>query len=89
MDLPYKILLLLMNGLIIRQNFPEVTYSDIYSYLIDTPSEFRKEKMKCYKSLEAYKFFVCGHVQDICSHQFISNKEFTAVKSKVKLFCYL
>ena len=38
-----------MNGLIISQKFPEVTYSDIYSYLIDTPSEFRKEKMKFYK----------------------------------------
>ena len=25
----------------------EVTYPDIYSYLIDTPSEFTKEKMKC------------------------------------------
>ena len=23
---------------------PEVTYPDIYSYLIDTPSEFKKEK---------------------------------------------
>ena len=37
---------------------PKVTYPDIYSYLIDTPSEFRKEKMKCYKSLEAYNCFV-------------------------------
>ena len=68
---------------------PEVTYPDIYSYLVDTPCEFTKEKMKCYKSLEAYNFFICGHVQDICSHEFISNKEFTAVKSKVGFFCYL
>ena len=68
---------------------PEVTYPDIYSYLVDTPSEFTKEKMKCYKSLEAYNFFICGHVQDIYSHEFISNKEFTAVKSKVGFFCYL
>ena len=68
---------------------PEVTYPDIYSYLIDTPSEFRKEKMKCYKSLEAYNCFVCGYFQDIYSHEFISNTEFTALKSKVCFFCYL
>ena len=68
---------------------PEVTYPDIYSYLVDTPSEFTKEKMKCYKSLEAYNFFICGHVQDIYSHEFISSKELTAVKSKVGFFCYL
>ena len=68
---------------------PEVTYPDIYSYLVDTPSEFTKEKMKCYKSLEAYNFLVCGHVQNIYSHEFISNKEFTALKSKAGFFCYL
>ena len=68
---------------------PEVTCPHIYSYLIDTPSEFTKEKMKCYKSLEAYNFFICGHVQDIYSHEFISNKEFAAAKSKVGFFCYL
>ena len=67
----------------------EVTYPDICSYLIDTPSEFTKEKMKYYKLLEAYNFFICGHVQGIYSHEFIRNKEFTAVKSKVGFFCYL
>ena len=46
----------------------EVTYPDIYSYLIDTPSEFTKEKMKGYKSPEAYNFIICGHVQDIYFH---------------------
>ena len=68
---------------------PEVTYPDIYSYLMDTLSEFTKEKMKCHKSLEAYIFFICGLVQDIYSHEFISNKEFTAVKCKVVFFWYL
>ena len=33
---------------------PEVTYPDIYSDLLDTPSEFTKENMKCYKSLEVF-----------------------------------
>ena len=41
----------------------EVTYPDIYSHLINTPSEFTKEKMKCYKSPEAYNFFICEHAR--------------------------
>ena len=87
MDLPYQILLLLRNDLINNASkIPEVTYLDIYSYLTDTLSELTKEKMKCYKLLEACNFFTCGHVQDIYSYEFISNKEFTTIKSKVRFF---
>ena len=46
-------------------NFPDVTYPDIYNYLIETPSEFTRDKMKVYKSLEAFNFFVSGHVDDV------------------------
>lgn len=35
--------------------WPDLTFGDIYLYLIDTPSIFTKESMKAYKSLEAYK----------------------------------
>ena len=45
----------------------EVTYPDIHSFYKDTPSEFTKETMKCYKPLEACNFFICGHFQDIYS----------------------
>lgn len=44
---------------------PDITWPDICSYLIDTPSDFTKDKLKAYKSLEAYNFFVSGHVQDV------------------------
>ncbi|CAC5403623.1 unnamed protein product [Mytilus coruscus] len=43
--------------------WPDLTFGDIYLYLIDTPSIFTKESMKAYKSLEAYKLGeVCSHV---------------------------
>ncbi len=32
---------------------------------IETPSEFTKHKLKAYKLLEAYNFFISGHVQDV------------------------
>ena len=44
---------------------PDVGWPDIYTYLIETPSEFTKDKLKAYKSLEAYNFFVSGHVHDV------------------------
>ena len=35
--------------------WPDLTFCDIYLYLIDTPSMFTRESMKAYKSLDAYK----------------------------------
>lgn len=61
---------------------PDIQYPDICIYLIETPSEFSKDKLKAYKSLEAYNFFVSGHVQDVFIHQ-IEGSHFSYVKTKV------
>ena len=34
--------------------WPPVDYPDLYTYLIETPGELTKEKLKAFKSLEAY-----------------------------------
>jgi len=34
--------------------WPPVDYPDIYVYLIEAPGEYAREKLKAYKSLEAY-----------------------------------
>ena len=44
---------------------PEIEYPDIYNFLINTQSPITKEKLKAYKSLEGYKYFVVGWVGDI------------------------
>ena len=35
--------------------WPDLTYGDIYMYVINTPGIFSRESMKAYKSLDAYR----------------------------------
>ena len=36
---------------------PDISWPDIYNYLIEYPSVFSKESLKAYKSLEGHNFF--------------------------------
>ena len=47
---------------------PDITWVDIYNYLLYTPSLYTNENLKAYKFLEAYNFFVSGHVHDSAYH---------------------
>ena len=37
--------------------WPPVEYPDLYTYLIEAPGEFTQEKLKAFKSLEAYNYY--------------------------------
>ena len=47
---------------------PNICWSDVTKYLIETPSVYAKEAVKAYKSSDGYGFFREGHVQDCCYH---------------------
>ena len=36
-------------------DWPDLTFGDIYTYLIETPGIYTKESLKAYKSLEGYR----------------------------------
>ena len=35
-----------------------VKFPHVYTYLIDTPGEFTREKLKAFKSLQAYNYYI-------------------------------
>ncbi len=37
--------------------WPPLEYPSIYANLVDTPGEFTREKLKAFKSLEAYNYY--------------------------------
>ena len=61
---------------------PDITWNDVTFYLTETPSIFTKENVRAFKSLEAYDYFVCGHVHE-CFYADIKGTDFCYVKSKV------
>ena len=68
------------------KKLPEITWRDVTEYLINTPSVYTKESMKAYKSLEAFDYFVCGHVQECLYHEINKDSNFCFIKSQVSLW---
>ena len=62
---------------------PGLCFTYIFNYLINTPSDYIKESLKAYKSLEAYNFFVCGNVRDMLYHHIAPDSQFCFIKTKV------
>ena len=65
-------------------SLPDITYPDIYHFLIEYQSQFSKESLKAYKSLESYNFFVSGHVQNVYCHEVEKKSNFCFIKTEVR-----
>lgn len=60
--------------------WPELQFGDVYTYLINTKGLFTKEKLKAYKSLEAYNYFYNGYVRTVLCHR---SGDLSIMKAKV------
>ena len=38
--------------------WPPIEFGQIYTYLIDMPGQFTRQKMKAYKSLDAFNYYI-------------------------------
>ena len=66
-------------------SLPEITWRDVTKYLLDTPSACTKKSIKAYKYLEAYDYFVCGHVQNGYYHEISLESKFCLIKTQVRV----
>ena len=63
---------------------PDISWPDIYNYLIEYPSVLSKDSLKAYKSLEGYNFVISGQVQEVYYQDSSpTNQEFCFIKSEV------
>ena len=49
--------------------WPSIKFGDVYNYLINSTGRYTKDSLKAYKSLEAYNYFVSGHVRTVYFHE--------------------
>ena len=45
--------------------WPTVLYGDVYNYLIESKGRYTAKSLKAFKSLEAFNYFISGHVRTI------------------------
>ena len=49
-------------------NWPDITYPDIYQYFVETSSFYTRTEARNIKALDGYQYFSCGHVQPVLLH---------------------
>ena len=65
------------------KNWPDVIYTDIYFYLVESQGVYTHQSLKAYKSLQAYEYVKSGHVHPIEYHQINEECKYCFLKTKV------
>ena len=61
--------------------WPNIQWPDIYLYLVEKPSVYTREKLRAYKSMDAYDYAICGHVQEVRYKD--TDEEFCVLMSEI------
>lgn len=62
--------------------WPSVQYGDI-NYLIDSKGHYTKQSLKAFKSLEAYNYFVSGHVRTVYLYEPSEQSKYAILMAQV------
>ena len=49
--------------------WPTVLYGDVYNYLIESKGQYTQQLLRAFKSLEAFNYFLSGHVRTVFCHK--------------------
>ena len=60
-----------------------IEFGDVYNYLINSTGRYTKDSLKAYKSLEAYNYFVSGHVWTVHFHESSEQSKYAILMAKV------
>ena len=61
--------------------WPNIQWPDILFYFLEKPSRYTLDKLRAYRSLDAYNYVLCGHVQNVKYSDL--NSEFCVLRSDV------
>ena len=64
---------------------PDVSWGDMYNYLVNSPSEYTHTNLKASK-ITGSNFFVCNHVQDIYYNEIAKKSDFCGIKTKLQKY---
>ncbi|XP_021180565.2 bromodomain adjacent to zinc finger domain protein 2B isoform X2 [Fundulus heteroclitus] len=64
------------------KTWPNIQWSDIYTYLVEKTRMYTREELRAYKSLDAYDYMIGGHLKKVTYHDLDS--EFCVLKSESK-----
>lgn len=68
-----------------NSRWPSIAYPDIVNYMVSTSSTYTMEAFKCYKSLDAHKYFTDGWVRDVVSvHVEVGSEERCLLSARVR-----
>lgn len=78
---PYLLSNQLLTPLQSAKNLPNLTFAEIYIYLVHSPSPYTGEALKAFKSTEPYHYFTSGWVKDAKLHHVEAKKMFVEAKT--------
>ena len=67
---------------------PDISWGDMYNYLVNSPSEYTYDNVKPYKSLETFNFFMCTMFKTFIIMKLQKKSEFCSIKTKGQKYLF-